>query len=166
MIDKEIKAALQEHALWVKSKDKGARFNSDGLELPYVNLKGASLSYAVLKHIDLEKANLSGADLEGADFRGAHLRFVNLRGANLSFADLRRADLEGADLEGAYIEGANLEGANLAGAKGKPFGEPRAKKTPAISAARQWEAARAFARQRGAALAAIARVKRRARGPR
>jgi len=136
MIDKEIKAALQEHALWVKSKDKGARFNSDGLELPYVNLKGASLSYAVLKHIDLEKANLSGADLEGAD------------------------------LEGAYIEGANLEGANLAGAKGKPFGEPRAKKTPAISAARQWEAARAFARQRGAALAAIARVKRRARGPR
>ena len=84
-----------------------------GMNLNYVNLKGAKLSgvdlsNAKLMGAKLNKANLNGANLSKANLRGAQLRGVNLSGALLCDADLSNANLREAQLSGTDLSGANL----------------------------------------------------------
>ena len=94
MKPEELKAILEQHALWLS--DYGG--------------KPANLSDA-----NLRGAYLSGAYLSGANLRGAYLSGANLRGSDLSGANLSGADLSGASLRGANLRGSDLSGANLSG---------------------------------------------------
>jgi serine/threonine protein kinase, bacterial len=86
------------------------------LNLPKVNLSGATFHQSNLGKINLQGANLQNADFGRANLNQANLRDTNLIKAYFSYADLENADLRGADLSGAYLLNANLRGANLCGA--------------------------------------------------
>ena len=103
MTQKELKAILDKHKMWLSGKAGGER----------ADLRRASLRMANLHGADLHMANLCMASLRGADLHGADLRRANLHGADLSEADLRRASLCEANLRGADLSGADLHGADL-----------------------------------------------------
>ena len=102
------------------------------VELPFINLNDAKLSYATLReanltgakltyaelvNTDLTSATLLWADFSDADLTYAILRNADLRNTNFSGADLSNANLSNCDLSGANLEGANLSNTNLIGAK-------------------------------------------------
>jgi uncharacterized protein YjbI with pentapeptide repeats len=84
-----------------------------GTHLEHAHLAGAHLEHAVLVGAHLERAYLEGAHLEHANLLGAHLDRANLGGAHLEHAKLLRAYMERAFLLGAHLEDANLGGAHL-----------------------------------------------------
>ncbi|MGI0493350.1 protein kinase domain-containing protein [Alkalinema pantanalense CENA528] len=86
------------------------------LQLPRVDLSGATFNQATLKQVNLQGATLVNTDFGRANLHRAILKDANLTKAYLSNADLEEADLRGADLRGAYLLNANLRGANLCGA--------------------------------------------------
>jgi hypothetical protein len=91
-------------------------------EMPWADLTGAELHWALLGPVNLTGANLTGANLSGAKLvtaklSRAKLNRVILTHADLTHADLTHADLTGADLTGADLTGADLTGADLTDAK-------------------------------------------------
>lgn len=77
------------------------------LSLLHADLRGLSLPAGTnLYGVDLPMLDMAGATLDNVQLYGANLNGSGLAGANLSDADLR-----GADLAGAYLTGANLSGA-------------------------------------------------------
>lgn len=116
--------------------EKGRReyhfVRADNVDLPGVNLTGASFYCASLRGADLSKAVLThvqfkGADLTGAGLSGSQLIATDLIGANFRDADLRavdftgacliRADCAGADMRSAYFGNASLGQASFRGAR-------------------------------------------------
>lgn len=110
---KELKAILERHKMWLNDTECGARANLAGAYLSGANLEGAYLQRANLRGAALKDACLQGAYLRGADLNGADLMGANMQDVYLRGADLRGADLQYADLRGAYLQRANLRGAYL-----------------------------------------------------
>ncbi|TCQ28490.1 toll/interleukin-1 receptor domain-containing protein [Rhizobium sp. PP-CC-3G-465] len=103
-----------------------------GLDLAYMNLRGALLTGANLEGADLTHSILMGAQMVGTKLTDADMSFAkastatmansdmkgtNLHHASLDQCDLRKSDLRGVDLSNVYLVGANLSKARLAGAK-------------------------------------------------
>jgi hypothetical protein len=98
----------------------GAVADFSGIDLQWVDLRGASffgtiLEGANLSHADLREASLFGAILRTARLEGANLSRANLTAANVSGADLYRAILDGATLIETRLEGANLSDCSVYG---------------------------------------------------
>lgn len=101
---------------YTKGKRDFTSHDLNSLNLPRVNLSGASFNQSNLSKINLQGANLFNADFGRANLSRANLRDANLAKAYLSNSDLEGADLRGADLSAAYLLNANLRGVNLSGA--------------------------------------------------
>lgn len=101
---------------YTKGKRDFTSHDLNSLNVPKVNLSGASFNQSNLSKINLQGANLFNADFGRANLSRSNLRDANLAKAYLSNADLEGADLRGADLSAAYLLNANLRGANLSGA--------------------------------------------------
>ena len=101
---------------YAKGRRDFASHTLEMLQLPRLDLTGATFHQANLKLVNLQGAILVNADFGRANLSGANLRDANLFKAYLSNADLHDADLRGADLRNAYLLNANLRGANLSGA--------------------------------------------------
>ncbi len=99
-----------------KGKRDFASYDLSSLNLPKVNLSGATFHQANLSKINLQGANLFNADFGRSNLSRANLRDANLAKAYMNNVDLEGADLRGADLSHAYLLNANLRGANLCGA--------------------------------------------------
>lgn len=86
--DKELQAILQQHSIWLETRDsdtpRGRR-----ADLAYAVLTGTR----ALQQADLREANLQGAILDGADLSGCRLNRANIRDASFRRSRLRQADL-------------------------------------------------------------------------
>jgi uncharacterized protein YjbI with pentapeptide repeats len=123
----ELKAILQGHDAWIRSKGKeGRAADFTALDLTGADLRGANLRRADLRNLKASRADLTGAKLDRADLRNADLSDAKLKGAELTRADLREADLSAtnfgtadlsrADLRQAQVPRANFRDANLSDA--------------------------------------------------
>jgi serine/threonine-protein kinase len=101
---------------YAKGKRDFASYNLYSLNLPKVDLSGATFHQANLSKTNLQGANLFNSDFGRANMTKSNLRDANLAKAYMSNTDLENADLRGADLSAAYLLNANLRGANLCGA--------------------------------------------------
>ncbi len=108
--------ATEVQTYYAKGRRDFASHTLEMLQLPRVDLSGATFHQANLKLVNLQGSLLVNADFGRANLSGANLRDANLFKAYLSNADLQDADLRGADLRNAYLLNANLRGANLSGA--------------------------------------------------
>jgi uncharacterized protein YjbI with pentapeptide repeats len=80
MTEDEIKAIIQDHAIWLKNEG-GKRADLRGCILTGDVLSGSDLSWADLRGANLTWAYLAGTDISGADLRGAVLLGAVLFGA-------------------------------------------------------------------------------------
>ncbi len=80
-------------------------------DLTGINLQDACLDRANLSNCILMSADLGGASLHGADLSDAQLAFANLRGAELHDAVLRGADFTAANMDLASIVNCHTDGA-------------------------------------------------------
>jgi serine/threonine protein kinase, bacterial len=108
--------ATELQTYYAKGRRDFASHTLEMLQLPRLDLSGATFHQANLKLVNLQGSLLVNADFGRANLSGANLRDANLFKAYLSNADLQDADLRGADLRNAYLLNANLRGANLGGA--------------------------------------------------
>jgi serine/threonine protein kinase, bacterial len=108
--------ATEVQTYYAKGRRDFASHTLEMLQLPRVDLSGATFHQANLKLVNLQGSLLVNADFGRANLSGANLRDANLFKAYLSNSDLQDADLRGADLRNAYLLNANLRGANLSGA--------------------------------------------------
>lgn len=98
MTKQELQTIIENHKKWLNHEPDGEK-----ADLSYKHLSGVNLSYVDLRGADLRGSNFIWTDLSYADLNGADLRWANLSYANLSRADLRWANLSRADIRGANL---------------------------------------------------------------